>query len=86
MARFLLRTNMWCHTLSQKAAIGVYKCEELVLTIRRTLEKPDIREKYRKKFLRDYLYKIGGQSSKRVADLIREMVLQARQESDNSNE
>lgn len=55
------------------AALGVYRKEDLTPAINKALHDPEVRrslEKSRKKFISEHAYKLDGQASKRVAELI----------------
>lgn len=59
------------------AAIGVHKAEDIVPVIKKALYDIQVRkelESNRKKFVHDYAYIQDGQASKRVADLIIQMI------------
>lgn len=60
------------------AAIGVYKPKEIAPAIRSILEDPQANknlETHRKKFLPEYVYiKSNGKASKRVANLVKQMI------------
>lgn len=63
------------------AAIGVYREEDLIPAIQKTLYDPQFRdeqEQNRKKFINKHIYKPDGQASKRVADLIMQMIEESR--------
>ena len=68
------------------AAIGVYHENHMVQAIRRGLydfkTKNDLK-KGRQKYTCDYLYKIDGQASKRVTDLIYRMISGKRLQKDD---
>jgi len=62
---------------SSGAAIGVYKPDDLKEAIDKILHDEDTQrtlEESRKQFLQDYLYKLDGRSSERVARLIEKMI------------
>lgn len=55
------------------AALGVYRKEDLAPAINKALYDPEIREKMagkREKFVYEHAYKLDGQATRRVADLI----------------
>jgi len=59
------------------AALGVYKEEDIIPTIRRALYDPETKKELarnRSKFVYEYAYKIDGKASRRVADLIMKMI------------
>ncbi len=63
------------------AAINVCKEEDLAPAIWKALYDPQIREEltqYRKKFINEHVYKLDGQASKRVAELIVELIKKAK--------
>jgi len=62
---------------SSGAAIGVYREEDIAPAMRDALYNEDVRQRLavnRKKFVYDYAYKQDGEASKRVAQLIRNMI------------
>lgn len=59
------------------AALGVHKPSDISIAIKDALDNPKIKESLeqkRKEFIYNYAYKIDGQSSQRVKDLIGELV------------
>ena len=59
------------------AAIGVYKAEDLVPAVKKTLYEPEMKkqlEKNRKEYVSYHVYLQDGKASKRVADLITQMI------------
>lgn len=68
------------------AAIGVYKEEDLVPAIKDALYNEEVRERLaeaRKKFVYERAYKQDGQASKRVVDLIMQMIEESKMENDH---
>ena len=67
------------------AAIGVYKEEDLVSAISKVLYDPRVKEnseKNRKEFTYQHAYKLDGQASKRVADLIIRLIEEGKMKKD----
>jgi 3-deoxy-D-manno-octulosonic-acid transferase len=63
------------------AAIGVYKEEDLAPTIEKVLHNQKVQKELknnRKQFVYEHAYKIDGQASKRVVDLIKLMIQESR--------
>jgi len=63
------------------AAIGVYKEEDLAPAIRKALHDLQVRkelEQNRKRFIEKHVYKANGQASKRVAELIIQLIKKAK--------
>lgn len=59
------------------AALGAYKKEDVASAIRKALYDPEVRrslERNREKFVAEHAYKVDGQASKRVAELIIRLV------------
>lgn len=59
------------------AALGVYQSREIIPAIEKVLYDKNTREgleNARKKFIRDYAYKIDGKASKRIVELIEKMI------------
>ncbi len=69
------------------AAIGVYKKEDLVSAISKALRDPHVKEnleKNRKKFIYRHIYKLDGQASKRVANLIIRLIEESKMKKEDA--
>ena len=72
-------TNITHHTIysDSKAAIGVYKKEDIAPTIEKVLYSQKVQKELKRnraKFVYEHAHKIDGQASKRVLDLIKLMI------------
>ena len=59
------------------AALGVYKAEDIASAVRKVLQDPETRkglELGRQKYLYEQFFKLDGQATKRVVDLIYRMI------------
>jgi CDP-glycerol glycerophosphotransferase (TagB/SpsB family) len=68
------------------AAIGVYKEDDLVHAIENALYNEEVRRKLaeaRKKFIYEHAYKQDGKASKRVVDLVMQMIKESKRENDH---
>lgn len=68
------------------AAIGVYKEEDLVPAIKNALYDENIRKQLaegRKKFVYEHVYKQDGKASKRVVDLVMQMIKESKMKNDH---
>lgn len=60
--------------IDYKAVLEVSNCNNLLETLQLIFENPNILKKNQKKFLEDYVYKVDGLSTKRISNLIYDMI------------
>jgi len=64
------------------AALGVYRAEDIAPAVKKALDDPETRERLklgREKFLYEQFYKLDGQATKRVVELIYRMIEEKKQ-------
>lgn len=62
------------YTYSYNAAYEIFNCENLEIIIRNVFKNPESHRENQKKFLKDYIFKLDGLSTKRVIKLISDLL------------
>ncbi len=59
---------------SHDAVPQVFNCKNLEMTIRNAFRKPESYRENQKKFLKDYIFKLDGLSTKRLIQVINDLI------------